>query len=95
MDITPHATRTSLRRLLLSKEVDVPLVRDLGMGHRCRLRARIYQPTFVLRWRDSQRKHHMAIYYFCGGQPYLEVDNKNLPITLDDVQIHGLYKGKE
>lgn len=95
MAMVPHANRTNLRRLLLRKGVDVPPVRDLVMGHRCRLRARIYQPTFVLLWRDSQRKHHMAIYYFCGGQPYLEVDGKNLPITLDDVQILGLYKEKE
>lgn len=95
MDIMPHATRTSLRRLLLRKDVEMPPVRDLVMGHRCRLRAKAYQPTFVLRWRDSQGKHHMAIYYFCAGKPYLEVDSKAVPITLEEVQIHGLYKEKE
>lgn len=93
MNIMPYATRTSLRRLLLRKGVDVPPVRDMVMGHRCRLQA--YQPTFVLRWRDSQRKHHLVIYYFCDGQPYLEVDSRNLPVTMEEVLLHELYKEKE
>ncbi|NBI08620.1 hypothetical protein D1641_01110 [Colidextribacter sp. OB.20] len=93
MNIMPHATRTSLRRLLLSKGVEVPPVQDLVMGYRCRLRA--YAPTFVLRWRDSRGKHHMVIYYFCDGQPYLDVDSKTVPITTEEVQLHGLYKEKE
>ena len=93
MDMIPHATRTSLRRMLRQKGVDVPPVQDLVLGHRCRIRA--YKPTFVLLWRDGERKHHMAIYYFCAGQPYLEVDYRNLPITVEDVRLYGLYKDKE
>lgn len=95
MEMVPHASRTSLRRLLLRKGVEVPPVRELTMGHRCRLRAKAYQPTFVLRWRDSHEKRHLAIYYFCAGQPYLEVDNKTVPLTLEEVQIYGLCKAKE
>lgn len=95
MDMIAHANRTSFRRLLLRKGFDVPPVGDLVMGHRCHLRAKAFQPTFVLRWRDSREKHHMAIYCFYAGLPYLEVDSKAVPITLEDVQLHGLYKEKE
>jgi len=91
MELIPHATRTSFRQLLMRRRLEVPPVQELVL----RQNSRIQRSAYILRWRDGQRKHHMAVYYFCAGQPYLEVDSKVVPITLEEVQIYGMCKEKE
>lgn len=93
MSMIAHATRTSLRRLLLRKGIDVPPVRELTL--RVNPHFRHYTPAFQLRWRDSEGKRHMAIYYFCGSHPHLEVDHKELPTAELELRMYGLYKEKE
>jgi hypothetical protein len=91
--IIPHATRTSLRLLLLRRGVDVPPVRELTM--RANPRWRHSTPAFQMRWQDRGGKHHIVNYCFRSGRPWLEVDSRDVPITMEEVRLYRLYKEKE
>lgn len=91
--IVAHATRTSLRRLLLRKGIEVPPIRDTTLHYRTRYH--VWYPTYFLPWRDSSGKHHRADYYLDNGEPHLKVDSNDLPVTIAEVECCGLYREKE
>lgn len=93
MDFIPHATRTSLRRLLLRKGIEVPPIRDITLSFRTCYH--VWYPTYFLLWRDSRGKHHRADYYLNNGEPHLRVDGNDLPVTMAEVEHYGLYREKE
>lgn len=88
--IVAYANRTRLRRLLLSKGIKMPPIKDTTLRHRTRYH--VWYPTYFMLWRDSTEKHHRAAYHLINGQPYLKVDNKDLSITMAEVERYGLYK---
>lgn len=92
MEMVPHASRTSLRRLLLRKGVEVPPVRELTFRETS---SRHYGPTFRLCWMDARGKGHRAVFYFCGNHPHLEVDQQELPTAELELRMYGLYKAKK
>ena len=92
MCAVPHANRTSFRRLLLRKGVEVPLVRELTFR---KTPSRRYGPIFRLCWMGTRGKAHRAVYYFCGNHPHLEVDGKELPTAELELRMYGMYKEKE
>lgn len=92
MNLVPHATRTSFRRLLLRKGIEVPPVQDLTFRN---TPSRLYGPTFRLCWMDARGKGHRAVMRFYGSHPRLEVDGQELPTAELELRIHGLHKEKE
>ena len=92
MDLIPHATRTSLRRMLLQKGIAVPPVRELTFR---KTPSRLYGPAFRLCWMDARGKGHRAVLRFYGSHPHLEVDDQELPTAELELRMYGLYKEKE
>lgn len=91
MGAVPCANRTSFRRLLLRKGIEVPSVREVTFR---KTNSRRYGPIFRLLWMDSQGKAHRACYYFCGNHPHLDVDKRVLQTAELELRMYGMYKEK-
>lgn len=91
--IVVSANRTNLRRLLLSKGIEMPPIKDITLRYRTRYH--VWQPTYFMLWRDSTGRHHRASYRLDNDKPYLAVDNKDLSVTMAEVERYGLYRGEK
>lgn len=89
--MVPHANRTSLRRLLLRKGVDVPPVRELILRETSSRRC---GPIYRLCWMDARGKSHRVVYYFLGNHPHLEADGEEIPTAELELRMYGLYREK-
>lgn len=85
MVLLPKATKTSLVKLVRSKDYVVPSIRDAAFST-CGRR------SYFLDWATKDGKWHRAYYTGAGGRPVLLVDGEWLKITMAEVIHFGLVE---